>query len=62
MTLFAYAMYKYAAGLMTADERATADRLAKQADAGDRLALGAFRELTLDVIADANNRQRSKAT
>lgn len=57
MTLFEWAMYKFAAARMTPTEREYAESLAKKADAGDAKAAAAFRKLTLDIIADAKNRE-----
>ena len=51
MTMFEYAIYRYAARLMRPDERQRAEALARAADAGDRAALLSLQELAMDVIA-----------
>lgn len=58
MTIFEYAMYRYAWKLMNAGERQYAEVLAQQADAGDRGARQNFSDLTSAVLADAKNRRQ----
>jgi len=55
MTVYTYAIYRYAARLMRPHEFARATELARQA-AGDEAAAAEFRALALDVIADGKRR------
>jgi hypothetical protein len=50
MTAIQYALYRYAAGLMTVAELRRAEELAKQADAGDRLAALSYQDLVHSVL------------
>ena len=61
MTVFEYALFRYAAVRMTPVERERAEGLAKRADAGDANAAARFRQLALDIIADAKNREKEQA-
>lgn len=57
MTVFEFALYRFAAGFMSPDELARAQALAKKTDAGDQLARAHLRELAMNVIADAKERE-----
>ena len=59
MTVFEWAIYRYAAGLMTPEELKRAQALAQKSDSGDSAALLTLQELTNAVLADAESRQPS---
>jgi hypothetical protein len=60
MTVFAYAIYHYAAARMTGAERERAQGLARLADAGDRGALADLRDLVNQVVRDPRRRNGNK--
>lgn len=59
MTVFEFALFRFAAGFMSPAELERARALAKKADVGDQAALRALRDLTMDVLADAKEREPS---
>jgi hypothetical protein len=58
MTIYQYALYRYAGQHMTPEEHQLAVYLAKKADRGDAIARGAFLQLVIDVLADSERHER----
>lgn len=54
MTIYEYALFRHAFGLMWPDEKVRAGKLVKRADAGDKQAYQRFRELVASVILEAS--------
>lgn len=60
MTVFEWAMYTFAAERMRPHEKTAALEWAKAADSGDKAAHASLRNLALEVIRTAREREKSE--